>query len=160
MNRRVLLIYFSWRGATKRVALDIKRMLEEKYHLEVYEIKPMVEYGYFGWLIRSFIPNSRVPIHPLPFDLTRYDLIYLGLPKWAFSCPPINEYLHLMSGAEGKMFKVFLTYGGFDEDRYLKAFVRKLRSKGINVVTTLKVKRSRIGGEDYLRSLNDFVSNP
>ncbi|MEM2211167.1 MAG: hypothetical protein QW372_06760 [Nitrososphaerales archaeon] len=158
MNKNILLIYFSWKGATKRVALDIKKILEKKYRLEVYEIKPKVERNYFDWLIRSFIPNSRVQINPLPFNLTHYDLIYLGLPKWTFSCPPINEYLSLISGVEGKKFKVFITYGGFDEDRYLKAFLKKLKGKKIKVVATLKVKRSEIGKEEYLRSINEFCS--
>lgn len=160
MNKNILIIYFSWKGATKRVALDIKKILEKKYRLEFYEIKPKVERNYFDWLIRSFIPNSRVQINSLPFNLTPYELIYLGLPKWTFSCPPINEYLSLISGVEGKKFKVFITYGGFDEDRYLKAFLKKLKDKKIEVVATLKVKRSEIGGEKYFRSINDFCNDP
>lgn len=112
------------------------------------EICPVKPLGYWRWLLLSFIPGSRRPIHPTETNLAPYDLVILGLPKWTVSCPPINKYLDSLSNHHGKRIAVFVSYGGFGEKRFLRALITNLSNLGFNVVASAAFKRRRIeGGE-------------
>lgn len=161
---KVLVAFFSYTGNTRRVAERLAAALREKACVELEEIKPTRHYPYQCWLTLSFIPNLRTPVKPPKRDPTQYDVVCLGLPKWTFSCPPVNQYLKEVN-LKGKTMGVFVTYGGFDQRRYMKQIVRQLSRRGAQVKATLLVKRSCIVGEEckvgeYVRRFSDSLLGP
>jgi len=139
---RVLIAFFSYTGNTRAVAYHLATLLNSReVEVKVEEIKPTKRYPYLYWLILSFIPNLRTPIKQPISDPSGYDLVCLGLPKWTFACPPVNQYLKEVN-LKGKAVGLFITYGGFDGRRYLREMVKRLVKKGVKVKATLLLKRS------------------
>jgi len=150
------LAYFSRTGATRSVAEEIRRYLEPQNHVDICEIVPVKRRSYLGWLVRSFIPGYRVDIHSAVTDLSQYELLLIGSPKWTFGCPPINEYVSRLRGAEGRRFAVFLTYGGFDEKRYLRGLIEAVAKKGLKPSGYLLIKRRSILEGIHRERVEDF----
>ncbi|MBI4445236.1 MAG: hypothetical protein HY645_04940 [Acidobacteria bacterium] len=149
---RILISYFGYTGENSTVAMLARSVAEDlgrDQEVVISAIEPQRPRSYWNWLVRSFLPGSRVSIKPVVSDLAPYDVVCLGLPKWTFSCPPVNEYLHRIQNARGRRFCVFLSYGGWDEERYLKALIRAVDRKGGTVIATLAMKRSRLLSGDF-----------
>ena len=136
----VCIAYYSRTGTTRSVA---ETVAERFLAATVNRIRPEVERRYADWLLRSAVPGSSVPIEPIQTDLREYDAIFLGTPKWTLSCPPFTEFLRRASLEEVPT-GVFLTYGGFDEERYLRRIASTLRANGADVRATLRVQRDAI----------------
>lgn len=156
---RVLITYFSRTGHTRHVAEELAKHLSQRHEVELHEIHPLRERSYFNWLARSFVPRSQVAIESGSADLTPYDLVLLGTPKWTLSCPPVNRYLSLTKATSGQPLGIFMTFGGFDQERYLRALVRRLGAQGFSVVGALALKRDRVAvaeialfGDEVLRT--------
>lgn len=154
----MLIAYFSWTGNTEKVASRIAANFSNN-EVAVYRIVPIKERDYWAWLLLSFLPGSRVQILPHPLDVSKFDLIVLGCPKWTFSCPPFNEFVSGMKNQLGKNAAFFTTYGGFDEERFVSSIVRKLGKNGMNVRSQLLVKRDRVQSGSYVQSVDDFCKN-
>ncbi|MFQ6134416.1 MAG: flavodoxin family protein [Nitrososphaerales archaeon] len=155
----MLIVYFSWTGNTRAVAEEVVRNLALHNEVDVCEIQPKKQRGYLGWLLLSLIPRSRVRIKPSIYDLSGYDLVVLGSPKWALSCPPVNEYLNRLHGCIGRMAAVFITYGGFDEKRYLDRLVKALEKKGLLISGTLMTRRRSIRNDEYQEDVKIFCED-
>ncbi len=154
----VLIVYFSLTSTVRTIAQAITSQVKASSQLTVCTIEPQTARGYWGWLSRSFLPNWRVPIKFTTTDLSPYDLIYLGFPKWMFSCPPVNQYIQTMHGCRGKRIALFMCHRGFDEKRYLNSMVTKVSKRGSLVVATLAVKQDAVQRGTYQEALNSFCS--
>lgn len=51
-----------------------------------------------------------------------------------------------------------MTDGGFDEERYARGLAERLRALGAAHVTSLLVKRDRVGGPDFEAAVASFVA--
>jgi hypothetical protein len=140
---RSLIAFFSYTGNTRAVARSLSAILKEKMEVDLEEIQSAKPYPYLCWLLLSFIPNLGTPIKRPRVDPSQYDLICLGLPKWTLACPPVNQYLK-EANLRRKTVALFVTYGGFDERRYLKQMIRQLAKKGVKLKAALLLKRSLI----------------
>lgn len=153
-------VYYSRTGTTERVATDLASRLANRTAdpdgPAVHRIRPRTDRRYPNWLARSFVPGSRVPIEVMATDVTDADHLLIGSPKWTLSCPPVTEYLARLTATDVPT-GVFLTYGGFDEQRYLDRLVERVEDAGADVVATLLVKRDRVGSAEYERGLASFV---
>jgi len=155
---RVLIAFFSYTGNTRVVAHQLATLLNnKKVEVDVEEIQPTKRYPYLYWLLLSFIPNLRTPIKQPTVDPSRYDLVCLGLPKWTLACPPVNQYLEEVN-LRGKLVGLFVTYGGFDERRYLKQMIKYLTKKGVKVKATLLLKRSWVKEDKIGEPLRRFCN--
>lgn len=152
-------MYYSFTGNTAKVTEDISRILSKENEVTVSEIKPVKQRRYFRWLLYSFIRNSKVKINALYHDISKYDLIVLGSPKWGVSCPPINEYINTLVELNSHKFGVYLTYGGFGEMNFLLQLVEKLEKKGAIVISKLLVKRGTIGNKEYYEMVTSFCED-
>lgn len=152
----ILVVYFSFTSTVQTLAEAIRAELERTTKVTTVTIDPQMRHGYWGWLARSFLPGWRAPIKQTITDLTPYDLVCLGFPKWTLSCPPVNQYLQEMRGSRGKNIALFMAYRGFDEKRYLQSMVRKLSKRGVDVVATLCVRRSAIRQGAFEEELRSF----
>jgi hypothetical protein len=141
---RILLSWFSFQGATAALAEAVSERLQGLGTVDEFVIKPRRRHGYWTWLALSFLPGSRVPIEPAGADAQGYDLVVLGFPKWTVSCPPVNQYLRLLEARPGTRFALFMSFGGFDQERYLAQMVRRLVKRRCEVIATVSVKRRLI----------------
>ena len=154
VNLRI--VYFSFTSTVRTLAQAVTSKLKANAQVTVCTIEPRTSRGYGGWLPRSFLPNWRVPIKPTTTDLEPYDLVCLGFPKWTFACPPVNQYIKLMKGCQGKKIALFMCHRGFDEKRYLGSMVRKVSKRGFLVVATLAVKQDVVREGAYEEALDSF----
>jgi hypothetical protein len=148
----VYVAYYSRTGTTRTLAERVASRLASP---AVDRIRPTVERSYPNWLGRSLLPGSTVPIEPIRTDLRAYDAVVLGTPKWSLSCPPVTEYLQRVA-LDGVPTGVVLTYGGFDEQRYLRGLVSTLRDAGADVRATLRVQRDAVGGRECAAGVDRF----
>jgi hypothetical protein len=136
----VVVAYYSRTGTTERVAIDLAEGVPD---VRTIEIEPRTERSYPNWLLRSFVPDSTVPIEPVPTDLSDARALFVGTPKWTLSCPPVSAFLEQLT-AQDVPVGLFLTYGGFDERRYARRMSDRLERSGATVAARLLVKRDRI----------------
>ena len=150
--------HYSRTGTTARVAADVTAALEsgagtgtasgEGVDPLTERIDPRTERSYWNWLARSFVPGSRVPIRPVETDLRDARAVFLGTPKWTLSCPPVTEFCR-RAEFDGTSVGLFLTYGGFDEERYARSLAATLADRGADVRATLLVQRDEVGTDAY-----------
>ena len=153
----LLIVYFSFTSTVRTLAQAVASKLEAKAQVTVCTIEPRTSHGYGGWLPRSFLPNWRVPIKPTTTtDLESYDLVCLGFPKWTFACPPVNQYINMMTRCQGRKIALFMCHRGFDEKRYLNHMIRKVSNRGSLVVATLSVKQGVVREGTYQEALDSF----
>jgi len=153
----VLVAYFSHTGNTRRVAEVLAERLQWSFEVETVEIVPTRKRTYLHWLAYSFLPDSEVDIENPETELSGYDAVLLGFPKWTFSCPPLNRFIRKLRAVAVPKFFLFMTSGGFDEMRFLRSLTRKLARNGCNVVDSFTVKRKQIYGEAYKALLESFA---
>lgn len=154
---KVLVVFFSRTGTTSQVALAMADWLRTRASVTIEKICPIRSRSYLEWLILSAIPTSRVKIRPTDSDFSQYDLVLLGFPKWTLSCPPVNEYLNSVSNFEGKRCVLFMTYGGFDQWRYMKTMASVLQRKKMRVEVTIGVSRASVRSGAHVRIVSDFL---
>jgi len=154
---RVLVAYFSFTGNTRRVAEALSERLQRSYDVETLEIVPTRKRSYLHWLAYSFVPGSEAEIENPDVDLSVYGAVLLGFPKWTFSCPPLNRFIHKLRNVSGPKFYLFMTCGGFDQKRFLASITHKLTKMGCSVVESLTVRRKQIRKETYGVSVDSFV---
>lgn len=146
-------VYYSRTGTTHQVATNLASRLDDP---AVQRIEPTKRRSYPNWLLRSFVPGSRVPIEPVETAVRDREALFLGTPKWTFSCPPVTEYIHELDARDVPT-GLFVTYGGFDERRYARAVADRLRNAGANVEAIVLVDRDRVGSSEYNERLDTFV---
>jgi len=131
--------------------------LRRSCDVQIVEIIPTRKRSYLHWLAYSFVPDSEVDIENPEMDLSPYDMVLLGFPKWTFSCPPLNSFVRKLRNVTGPKFCLFMTCGGFDEHRFLRVVAHKLTKVGCNVVECLMVRRKQIRSEMYSASVDSFA---
>jgi hypothetical protein len=156
---RLLVAYFSYSGNTRRIAQALAERLRNSCDVETVEITPTRKRPYLHWLAYSFVPNSEVEIENPEMELSRYDVVLLGFPKWTFSCPPLNRFIRKLRSLNKPRFYLFMTSGGFDEQRFLNSMTRKLTKMGCNILESLMVRQRQIQRETYAESVDSFAKH-
>ena len=154
---RLLIAFFSYSGNTRRLAQALTERLRNFYDVEVVDIVPTRERSYFHWLVYSFVPGSEVEIENPVMELSHYDVVLLGFPKWTISCPPLNRFIRKLRSHNKPRFYLFMTCGGFDELRFLNSFTHKLTKNGYNIVGSLAIRRNQIQDGTFSKSVDSFV---
>ena len=155
---KILIVYFSHGGTVQAVARAINTQLDTTAELTTGIIEPIRPHGYWGWLLRSFIPHYRVRIKPTITDLAPYHLVCLGFPKWTYACPPVNQYIRVMENCQARNFALFVCHRGFDEKRYLRSMVKQVSKRWALVIATLSVKQKTVLDGSYQEVLTRFCS--
>lgn len=112
---RILIVYYSYTGTTRRVA----EKLQQITHGDLYDVQPARTYSDDSNLAtvrlmwERFIHNMPELSGELP-DLDEYDTILIGTPVWNSNIAnPIMSYLN-QNNFEGKTVAPFWTYSGND----------------------------------------------
>lgn len=153
---RLLVVCYSKTHATATVAARAVESLREAGHSVVeHSIRPRIELPRPLWLALSFIPGSRVPLVE-PVDPADFDACLLAFPKWTLSCPPVNAFL-ARRGTRLPATALLMTYGGWDETRYLRTMEHRLERMDVRLLGSVAVKRRDIGSEDTATRLDRFL---
>jgi len=122
---RILVVFFSRTGVTKRLAEAIARA----EHGELEELRELrSRRGLLGWLRSgyegTYLRSARTL--PLQHDLAEYDLVFVGSPTWnqALSSP-VRGFLQRHAG-ELKETALFATCGGHGAELVLEQMARLL----------------------------------
>ena len=86
----VIIIHYGMGSSGSRLIDYIKRRYETE-KVNVVKLEPLEQHGFYGWLLRSFVPGLKSKVKPV--DLKGYRVVYLLAPKWSYNCPPINGFL-------------------------------------------------------------------
>jgi len=162
----ILMAYFSRTGCTEKLARVIGDELQERGHTIEWEvITPAVSYSWVYELARDFprypsiaccLLSSRWKDHhietynqveediePLKYpDVSRFDRICIGGPKWGQISYPLARYLQTIRGIQGKKAGSFATFGGpplktFEIELIEKPMSRLLGQKGSKIVANV-----------------------
>ncbi|HPJ95156.1 MAG TPA: hypothetical protein PKY89_14680 [Deltaproteobacteria bacterium] len=164
----ILMAYFSRTGHTEKLAEIIGDELKKRGHSLTWEvIRPAVKYS---WLREIAIDFPRYPsigcsifssrwrdhhirtynqveedIQTLEYpDVSGFDRICVGGPKWGQISYPVARYLKTIHGIHGKQVGSFATFGGppfktFEIELIEKPVSRLLERMGAQVVATVYV---------------------
>ncbi len=92
-SMKILVVYYSRNGSTRKVAEELKAQLGA----DIEEItEPKGRGGPLGWIRSGKEASSGavVPINPWKADPSTYDLVAIGTPIWAWNISsPVRSYL-------------------------------------------------------------------
>ena len=116
MNKKSMVVYFSWSGNTRFAAETIAK----KADAAIFEIKAETPYNSnFSKCCDEAQPECRGktlrPIKPIEgLDLAKYDVVFVGSPNWwGTLAPPVRTWLTQNASAlKGKTVCLFQTHGG------------------------------------------------
>lgn len=165
---RILIAYFSRTGSTEKLAAALADELKSRGHTIEFEvIKPAVRYSLLREMSRDFprypsilfslaSPSWRrhhidtykqveEDIQSLKYpDVSEFDRLCIGGPKWAQISYPVARYLQTVRGLRGKKVGSFATFGGpplktFELELIEKPMARLLGRMGAEAVAYLGV---------------------
>ncbi|MCM8782976.1 MAG: hypothetical protein NC909_01065, partial [Candidatus Omnitrophica bacterium] len=115
-----VIIYYSYSGNTRQVAGFLSEYLKQISQVEIKEVKAKESNKFLIQALRA-LRKIKAPLPPINFDLSRYDIICVGTPVWAFGpAPAVNTFLENCFGLENKRIILFCTYGsGLGKERCL-----------------------------------------
>lgn len=154
-GKKVLVVYYSRSGNTKKVAVEIARQLA----CDIQEVQSAVTYpkGFIGFsraLFHSLIKKT-VDIHFSFGGFEKYDLVIVGGPMWAGSVStPIRRFFNLYGGQVKKL-AYFFTQGGNTEAGKVAKEVQALAGK--NVLSTLSISALDLKTEAVRKKVKTFV---
>jgi flavodoxin len=159
---RVAIVFYSFSGNTKKVALFLKEKLEVKdIKVEVIELKPKKEESSFFKQARDASLKKRPQLLPCEYNLGKYDRVLFGSPVWAFTItPPLRSFLDKVEGLQNKEVCCFLTFGsGVGKGKALKELENILKRKEAKILFFKTLSGSRTEDKDYLeRELASFIT--
>jgi hypothetical protein len=163
---RILIAYYSRTGYTALLAERIAQELRHRGHTVVLERLEVVEkkskwnllarqiYQYPVIALSSISPRFRrwwLAHYPQPEDdvqplahpdVSRFDHICIGGPKWCYIAYPVARYLRQVRGLYGKKVSAFSTFGGpplevFELELLFQPFSDRVQRWGGSLVATL-----------------------
>lgn len=149
-----IIIYYSYSGNTKKVVGFLSEYLRQESETEILELKaPDESNNFFGQCQRAFW-HRRAKLAPVNFDLSAYDIIFVGTPVWAFGpAPAMNAYLDNCFGLEGKKIVLFTTYGsGTGNQRCLNYMQDILSKKGAGQFNRFSIQQLKVNDKELVLS--------
>ncbi|MBN1474607.1 MAG: flavodoxin family protein [Syntrophaceae bacterium] len=163
---KILLAYYSRTGFTRKVMEDIQSNLERRGHTTAVEALQVVRetscvgeiwkdlHHYPLIFLSSFKASWREKylagyaqieedISPLRYpDVSAFDRICIGSPKWAQISYPVARYLRTVRGLAGKKIGSVATFGGpplpvFELAMIEKAMTRMVSEQGASIIAHL-----------------------
>lgn len=111
MSKRILVVYYSRTGNTRKVAEGIARAINADIE-EIIDKKPRGGAGGYMKGGRDASKESLTEIAPLINDPSKYDLIIIGTPVWAWNMAPAVRTYITANKAAFKEVAFFTTSGG------------------------------------------------
>ena len=131
MNKKVLVIYYSWSGNTERTA----KLIQEKTGGQLYKLEPVQAYSsnYRSCVdqAKKEIQNGFMPeLKAVPDNLDSFDIIFIGSPNWwSTMAPPVLSFLK-DADLSGKTIIPFFSHGGGGKGHYAED-IKKVCKKSV-----------------------------
>jgi hypothetical protein len=165
---KILLAYYSRSGHTEKLALQLRKELEKQGHDVAVEniasllapskwllvpplwsallVLPLVLWvpGLRRWWFKRY-PQPEFEIAPLRHtDVSAFDLVCIGGPKWLYIAYPLARYLKTVKGLAGKRVGAFATFCGpplevFELEMLFAPIEHRLVAAGAHLRATLAV---------------------
>ena len=119
VKKKILVIYYSRSGNTKKVAEDIAKKLGA-------DIEQLVDKkdrsGAIGYLIagKDAMNENLTELEPVTHDPSRYDITIIGTPIWSWDMTPAVRTYILAHKSSFKDVAFFTTAGGTKPDKIVK----------------------------------------
>jgi flavodoxin len=161
---KIGILFYSKSGNTKQIGERIKKQSEKKNHtVDIVEVNPESEPGFFKASF-SAIRQKPLPITNDTFDVSSYDLIFIGCPIWVGKpAPLIKTMIQKTTGFNQAKASVFITCGGGEKPGsnavdLIKSYLQE--KQAIVLDETLIVHMDRKGEiKKEIPSVEDFVNN-
>jgi flavodoxin len=127
-KEKVLIVYYSRSGKTKRVAEELKQKFKADME-ELVDIKNRK--GILGYIFagRDAIQGRLTDIKPLRYNPSDYDLIIIGTPTWGSTMSPAVRTYVEKNKANFKRLGFFATAAGNDADKTAKNIEELCKTK-------------------------------
>lgn len=165
---RILIPYYSRSGHTEKLAKTLAAELSNRgHHVELEKITvnkernkwllvppllPLLPFlpiyllntPFRNWWLKHYHQPEQA-IQPLNYpDVSDFDLILLGSPKWLYISFPIARYLHVVKGLEGKKIGAFATFCGppleiFELEMLFRPLGDRIRAQGATLLDMLAI---------------------
>ncbi len=111
---KILVAYFSRSGNTRVIAGTLQRELGA----DLFEIRPERSYPddyeeTVAQATRERDSGFEPPLEAVVADIAAYDTIFLGLPIWGETAPPVIRSFLRAHDLMGKTLRPFITHGGY-----------------------------------------------
>jgi len=150
---RALVVFYSRTGHTRKVALEIAKVLK----CDTEEIsEPAGRSGILGYIKSGYEASRAIRVHirKPEHDPSKYGLVVVGTPVWGWNVSsPVRAYLSANSGKLRKA-AFFCACGGQPG----KAFESMERAAGARPVATLKVTESDVASGVYKEKAREFAA--
>lgn len=164
----ILVPYYSRSGHTQQLAITLADELTARGHEVVLErivavrernkwllvppLLPLLPFlplylmhaPFRHWWLNRY-PQQEQDIKPLRHpDVSGFDIILLGGPKWLYISYPVARYLNTVQGMDGKRIGVFATFCGppldvFELEMLFYPLKNRLNAKAASVIDTLSI---------------------
>lgn len=165
---RILIPYYSRSGHTERLALALadelrcrghevalEKIEAERRHgkwrltLPLFSTLPVLPFylwiaPFRRWWLKRY-PQAEMPIKPLAYpDVSHFDRICIGGPKWLYIAYPVARYLRQVAGIEGKRIGAFATFCGpplevFELHMLFEPLRQRIAARQAELKTTLAI---------------------
>jgi menaquinone-dependent protoporphyrinogen IX oxidase len=163
-NKRVLVVFFSSSGNTRKVGQAIAVGLSATVE-EIQEVNPhpadirgkgLRNFRNMGYVAFYALMGRTVPIKAMQQDPADYDLVVIGTPIYASSLPaPVRAYL-VQYGAKCKEVAFFST--GLDPRPPRRMFQQMEKACGKAPQAVCAFQADRIQTGDFLPQVQEFIS--
>ena len=130
MTQKFAVVFYSLEGNTKFIAQTI----QEHLGADLIEINPVKEIDKstdkkYMWGGRQAIMNEKPKLLPYEFDASKYDIIFIGTPIWAWRMsPPIYSFIS-ENDLSGKKVAIFASCGGGPKKAWIRIEKRLNKSE-------------------------------
>ncbi|MCM8818058.1 MAG: flavodoxin domain-containing protein [Candidatus Omnitrophica bacterium] len=141
---KIIIIYFSLTGNTKKVAEKIYKILKTK-GIEVSSFRlPSGEKKSFLRQCFEALVGKTYHIEKTP-QIENYNVVFIGSPVWAGKITPIvNSFLKECNLSNKNVF-LFTTYGsGFAKSNAMKKFEEIVKEKGGNLIGKIEIQGKKV----------------
>lgn len=153
-NKKILLVYYSRTGITKKVAEEILKSLNCDIE-EVVDTKNRA--GAIGYIMagKDATLKSLTQIKETTKNPGDYDMVIIGTPIWAFTMStPIRTYIE-QNKDKFKKVAFFCTQGSSGSDGGFKDMETICGQKPINI---LELKTKEVAKNEFNEKINSFIN--
>ena len=134
--RKILVVYFSYTGNTRKIA----NLIKEKLNCDILELKPVTPYSTDYQTVvdeeqRLEGANHMPEIQDINVDLKSYDTVVIGTPVWWYREAPVVRTFLNKYDLSGKNIYLFATNAGW----LGKTFIELQKECKGNVVSTQNI---------------------
>ena len=147
-NKRKLVVFYSYTGHTKMIAMKISKRL----NCDTLELKPKIAYSDDYQKVVDEEQNSNsadkiIEIQDIDIDLGNYDEIIIGSPVWWYTmAPAVRTFLkdNDLSGKEIRLFATNAGWLGHTFNDMKKMCSSGMVDDGMNIVFDTDYKSNRL----------------